>query len=83
MDSLHQVIPKTILPIEYGGSAGSICDLMMADINLVNNSRDWFLADQRYGIDETKRLPKLVEEASSSSSDAFGLNGFFKRLDID
>lgn len=39
----------------------------------------WFVDDERFGrVDERKRLSK-----STNSSDIFGTDGSFKRLDFD
>lgn len=40
--------------------------------------RDYFLEDEKLGVDETKRVGK-----KQTSDSLFGLEGSFRKLDID
>nr|CAD7437628.1 unnamed protein product [Timema bartmani] len=44
----------------------------------VKQHRDWFIEEEKLRVDESKRLGK-----AKSAGDVFGLEGSFKKLDID
>lgn len=46
-DALHSVIPKEILPEEYGGSGGKLQDLIDYWHKKVSDSRAWFLENEK------------------------------------
>ncbi|XP_070491079.1 uncharacterized protein [Chironomus tepperi] len=77
-EELYKVVPKHLLPEEYGGEAGSIPSLIEASEKLLMSYRDFFLEDEKYGVDEKKRVgrPKNPESL-------FGVDGTFRKLDID
>ncbi|XP_062559227.1 alpha-tocopherol transfer protein-like [Armigeres subalbatus] len=77
-DGLHQVIPKSFLPEEYGGSGGKL-DTIIADCrdNLVAH-RQTFLDDAKYRNDERKRIGK-----PKTASALFGVEGSFRSLEFD
>merc|ERR550517_449889 len=53
---LHKSVGKDVLPLEYGGNAGSIQGQvdMMKEFLLAN--KDWIQEQERYKSDETKRV---------------------------
>lgn len=76
--SLHKHIDKALLPDEYGGSAGSVQTLANALRSQLVERRAWFVEDELYRTDETKRPgnPKNAEAL-------FGTVGSFRTLDFD
>ncbi|KAJ8676442.1 hypothetical protein QAD02_012229 [Eretmocerus hayati] len=79
VDTLDKFVPLDILPEEFGGKAGSIKDLHKEQIKKLQDHRDWFLEEEsRARVDESKRLDK-----TKNASSLFGVEGSFKKLDID
>ncbi|KAK5646168.1 hypothetical protein RI129_004632 [Pyrocoelia pectoralis] len=78
LDRLVQAIPLSILPIEYGGRGGYLTDIIAEWKLKVESYRDWFSEDYEYRSDESKRLGKPME-----FNEVFGLEGSFRRLQID
>ena len=78
LDELYKVIPKEILPEEYGGQGGKIEDIAAHWKAKVESYRDWFIEDEKYRTDENKRpgKPKTAESV-------FGLEGSFRQLAVD
>ncbi|XP_069691386.1 retinol-binding protein pinta-like [Periplaneta americana] len=79
LDSLHEHVPKRILPKEYGGEAGSLSEITEEWKKKVEAKRSWLLEQEKYGVDEKKRpggRPKTQE-------DLFGLQGSFRQLNVD
>lgn len=77
-EALHQVIPKSFLPEEYGGSGGKLATII-ADCrdNLINH-RQIFIEDAKYRNDERKRPGK-----PKTASALFGVEGSFRSLEFD
>ena len=44
----------------------------------LDERRDWILEQDKYGVDESKRPGK-----PKTSSDIFGIDGSFRKLDVD
>lgn len=79
MDTVDKFIPIEILPNELGGKAGPLMELHNAQIKKLESFRDWFLDEEtRAKIDESKRPGK-----GKTATDLFGVEGSFKKLDID
>ncbi|XP_031783357.1 alpha-tocopherol transfer protein-like [Nasonia vitripennis] len=79
MDSVDKFIPIEILPNELGGKAGPLMELHNVQIKKLESFRDWFLDEEtRAKIDESKRPGK-----GKTATDLFGVEGSFKKLDID
>merc|ERR1711887_535786 len=62
LESLHKEIPKDILPKEYGGTNGTVDDII----------KDWLMEDEKYKVDESKRPGK-----PKTTGDLFGIEGSF------
>ena len=77
-DTIYEHIPKKLLPTEYGGDAGPIQDIVDFWEKKLISYRDYFLEDDKYGTDEKYRVNKL-----QNSDIVFGMDGSFKKLDID
>ena len=69
---------KIYLYLEYGGDAGTLQTLIEEQEKLLMKYRDYFLEDEKLGVDETKRVGK-----KQNSDSLFGLEGSFRKLDID
>ncbi|KAK5638183.1 hypothetical protein RI129_012478 [Pyrocoelia pectoralis] len=76
--SLYQYIPIECLPSNYGGSQPSLNELHESKINTLMAYADYFTEDDSYIADETKRVGK-----PALLSEIFGVEGSFKKLDID
>ncbi|XP_046384866.1 uncharacterized protein LOC124155192 [Ischnura elegans] len=76
--SLYQDIPQKLLPNEYGGEAGSFEELSKDFKKQIESFRDWFIEDEKYGADESKRPGK-----PKSYEDLFGVEGSFRKLTVD
>jgi len=79
LKSASEYIPVDVLPNEVGGKAGSIYELAEIQVKKLEDYREWFLMDEATGrVNEALRIGK-----SKSASDLFGMEGSFKKLDID
>ena len=77
-DTIYDHISQKILPAEYGGEAGTIQDIISYWEQKLISYRSFFLEDGKYGTDERLRVNKL-----QNADIAFGVDGSFKKLDID
>ncbi|KAB0798078.1 hypothetical protein PPYR_09071 [Photinus pyralis] len=77
-EELFKKIPKDLLPEEFGGCNGSVKDLTVFWKDKVESYRDWFLKDENCKIDE-----RLRPGTRKTSSEVFGLEGSFRKLDLD
>jgi len=75
---LYEEIGKDVLPEEYGGSNGSVKDIQNDWMKRVLENKDWFAEQTQYKSDESKRPGK-----PKSHADIFGIEGSFRKLDID
>lgn len=73
---LYDIIPKRLLPFEYGGDAGKISEIMEYWVQKVLQYEEYFKEDAKYGTDEDKRpgIPQTTQTL-------FGLSGSFQNLD--
>ncbi|XP_059490150.1 alpha-tocopherol transfer protein-like [Neocloeon triangulifer] len=78
LESLYTKVPKEVLPKEYGGDAASVDDLGRDFVKQVIAFNDWFVADEKNGVDEKKRVGK-----SRTAQDLFGMEGSFRKLNLD
>ncbi|CAH0603264.1 unnamed protein product [Chrysodeixis includens] len=76
--AMHALIPKNTFPVEYGGDAGELQELIEYWKAKVESYREFFLQQDDVRSDETKRLgtPK-------TSGLLFGVEGSFRKLDVD
>lgn len=75
MDSLYKLVPKEYLPVEYGGTNGTIEDIIQHWSKKILDYRDFFAEEQKYGCDESLRpgKPKNYENLQ-------GCDGSFRML---
>ncbi|KAK5644741.1 hypothetical protein RI129_006041 [Pyrocoelia pectoralis] len=70
--------PQFLLPREYGGTNGTMADAADEWARKVENYREWFLEDAKYGCNETLRIGKI-----QPFDNGVGVDGTFRKLDID
>nr|CAD7264951.1 unnamed protein product [Timema shepardi] len=78
LEDFYKIVPNEILPKEYGGEAGPIEEAHKRSYEKMKQHRNWFIEEEKLRVDESKRLGK-----AKSASEVFGLEGSFKKLDID
>ncbi|XP_049963365.1 uncharacterized protein LOC126484057 isoform X2 [Schistocerca serialis cubense] len=76
--TLFDHVSKEYLPDELGGTAGTTDKLAYEFIRMAEKKRDWFLEQNRYTSDESKRPPD-----NHYADDLFGVSGSFKKLSVD
>lgn len=78
LEQLNEVIPREYLPEEYGGSNGRIADIQTEAEKQMLAYKQYFAEDSQYGVEERLRPGKRV-----SADSIFGVEGSFRKLDID
>ncbi|XP_018393621.1 PREDICTED: alpha-tocopherol transfer protein-like [Cyphomyrmex costatus] len=79
LESLSEYIPVDTLPNESGGKAGSVHKLAEIVVKKFEDYREWFLLDESSRrVNEALRIGK-----SKTENELFGIDGNFKKLDID
>ncbi|XP_020294682.1 retinol-binding protein pinta-like isoform X2 [Pseudomyrmex gracilis] len=78
VESLYEIIPKSLFPKDYGGDQPSTCEITeMWRANLIKK-RDWFLEQNKLKTNESLRSNSVI-----NLDDLFGVSGTFQKLDID
>lgn len=79
LETLSKFIPIEALPNESGGKAGPIMQLHDNSIKALEANRDYFIVEE-----QTKRVNESLRPGKGkTASDIFGVEGTFKKLDID
>jgi len=78
LTKLHEDLGTEILPADYGGSNGTIAELKEYWKTEVNANRVKLMSFNEFKTDESKRPGK-----PKSHADHFGIEGSFRKLDID
>ncbi|XP_017774660.1 PREDICTED: alpha-tocopherol transfer protein-like [Nicrophorus vespilloides] len=78
LEELYKTVPKEILPKEYGGDGPTLQELTDYWKTKVESYKNWFKEDAKYKSDESKRPGK-----PKTSADYFGMEGSFRKLNID
>lgn len=76
---LEKHVPKSMMPDEYGGSAGKINDITEKVYSEMQANGQFFVEEE-----ETKRVnEKLRPGKPKTENDLFGTDGNFKQLQFD
>ncbi|CAH4004614.1 unnamed protein product [Pieris brassicae] len=75
-EELHAVLPKEVIPAEYGGSGGTVADITKYWENKIIEYKDWMIEEMKFGTDESLRLGKPQGVDISNT-------GSFRALEID
>ncbi|KAG5875655.1 hypothetical protein JTB14_018653 [Gonioctena quinquepunctata] len=78
MNTVYDHVPKDILPREYGGSCESLEVLHEKYKAQMNDNTDFFKLEETQVVDEKRRPGK-----PKNISDVFGMEGTFKKLEVD
>ncbi|CAK9806905.1 Alpha-tocopherol transfer protein-like [Anthophora quadrimaculata] len=79
LDTLSKFLPIDILPNEAGGKGGELLQLHEKSLKILEENREWFLEEER-----TKRVNESLRPGKGkTASDLFGVEGTFKKLEID
>ncbi|KAK2580091.1 hypothetical protein KPH14_012372 [Odynerus spinipes] len=79
LESVARFIPLEALPTDVGGKAGLLKDLHESYAKKIEAHRLWYLEDEMKGcVNEALRPGK-----SKNAMDLFGMEGSFKKLEID
>ncbi|CAG2058496.1 unnamed protein product [Timema podura] len=80
VESLEAFLPLEMLPEEYGGKAGSMIQLNDKHRKqLETDFSSWLKEEEQFRVDESRR----PTDQASKPHDMFGIDGSFRRLDID
>lgn len=78
-ESLAKHIPLDALPNEQGGKAGPLLELHAASVKKLEDHRIWFQDEEvNARVNESLRVGK-----AKNATDLFGVEGSFKKLEID
>nr|BAI94568.1 CRAL-TRIO domain containing protein [Diacamma sp. Okinawa-2006a] len=78
IEELNEIVPKSILPVDYGGeelSMESLTDMWRAKLM---ERRNWLLEQEKLKTNESLRSDHVIDE-----NKLFGVSGTFRKLDID
>lgn len=78
IESLYEYVPKDYLPKEYGGSAGSIEDILSYWETKLFQYRSYLMEEAQFGTNEKNR-----SVPSDLAQSIFGISGVFKKLEFD
>lgn len=75
-EELYPYINKDILPNEWGGKAGTFCELNDSWRKKIEKYRDWFLREEK--ISKTNETVRLPASSSSLVTELGGIQGSFR-----
>lgn len=78
MDTVYKTIPKDCLPDTVGGTGGNLEELYAKTFKTFEDNADYLKDEEKEISDESKRVGK-----PRNIGDMFGVEGTFKKLDID
>lgn len=78
-DTVEKFVPLEVLPNESGGQAGPKQELHDKQVNKLIDHLAWFEEDEaNHRVNESLR-----PEKAKTATDLFGVEGSFKKLEID
>ncbi|XP_011313166.1 alpha-tocopherol transfer protein [Fopius arisanus] len=78
-DTVAKFFPLDLLPNESGGKSGDVMTLHERNIKKLESNREWFLEDE-----QTMRVNEALRSGKQkTATDLFGVEGSFKKLNID
>lgn len=79
LDTLAKFVPIEALPNEQGGKGGASADLHAANVKRMEEHRAWYQEEEATRrVNESLRVGK-----AKNATDLFGVEGSFKKLEID
>lgn len=79
LESLEEHIPRSVLPKDFGGEAPVLKELHDNQVKKLEDHREWFVKEETTcRVNENLRPGK-----QKNATDLFGVEGSFKKLDID
>ncbi|XP_066145477.1 alpha-tocopherol transfer protein-like [Euwallacea fornicatus] len=75
--TLHEYIAPDLLPVEYGGTVGTVSDIKKWWMGKIMEHKDYLMDESRWAVDESKRTN------DNYSRRTLGMEGSFRSLDID
>ncbi|KAL3271231.1 hypothetical protein HHI36_021725 [Cryptolaemus montrouzieri] len=78
MDTFYKIVPQEMLPKEYGGSEDSTEVLLEKGRSTLEKNEEFFKMQEKQVTDESKRVEKAKDY-----NKIFGLEGTFKKLEVD
>ncbi|XP_030375540.1 retinol-binding protein pinta [Scaptodrosophila lebanonensis] len=79
-DAIFQHVRPEYLPKEYGGTKGTMQDIIAAMEAKILTYRDYFIESRNFGTNEKLRD---ISETTIDYDSHFGIDGSFRKLDID
>lgn len=77
-EALYRLVPLELLPEEYGGKCGKISDLTSIWAKKLQSYSKLFKDELQYGT-----IEKLRPGRPKNEQTLFGLEGSFKKLEVD
>ncbi|KAK7871766.1 hypothetical protein R5R35_014033 [Gryllus longicercus] len=78
MEKFYETIPKDSLPTEFGGTLGSLAEFHETMADKLKERNEWLQQLSQKTVQDNKRPGD-----AKSAGDVFGMEGSFKKLDID
>ncbi|KAF5275903.1 hypothetical protein FQR65_LT04142 [Abscondita terminalis] len=77
-NTITRYLPLSVLPSEFGGTGESFVDICEKLRTKIESYRDWFIEDEQYGCDESKRPANSIVDI-----DLFSIDGSFRKINVD
>lgn len=77
-EQLYDMIPREYLPEDCGGQNGRVADIIAQMEKEMLDYNDYLKEDNQFGVDEQLRPGKRL-----NADTLFGIEGSFRKLDID
>ncbi|XP_023245449.1 alpha-tocopherol transfer protein-like [Copidosoma floridanum] len=78
IESLYEHVPKSVLPVDYGGEQPSMDELDEKWRQKLSEWRNWFLKEEKVTVDESLRPGPTID-----LDELFGIHGSFRKLEVD